>query len=96
MYDFDVGIGAPGGSGAVGEIKVSIALREWVALAIQARTLQVSHEIAMEAYALPGPFHKDPADRILVAAARCHELIVLAADERILRYRGVRSRNARM
>lgn len=50
---------------AVGDINVSIALREWVegALrAIQARTVQVSHEIAMDAYALPGPFHKDPAD----------------------------------
>jgi PIN domain nuclease of toxin-antitoxin system len=49
----------------------------------------------MDAYALPGPFHKDPADRLLVAAARCHELTVLTANERILRYRGVRSRDAR-
>jgi PIN domain nuclease of toxin-antitoxin system len=49
----------------------------------------------MEAYALPEPFHKDPADRVLVAAARCHELTLLTADERILTYRGVRSRDAR-
>ena len=83
---------------AAGAVSVSIALREWVERAlraIQARTVQVSHEIAMEAYSLPEPFHKDPADRLLVAASRCHELIVLTADERILRYRGVRSRNAR-
>lgn len=83
---------------AAGAISVSIALREWVERAlraIQARTVQVSHEIAMEAYALPGPFHRDPADRLLVAASRCHELTVLTADERILAYRGVRSKDAR-
>ena len=77
---------------------MSIALREWVEQALgalQARTLTVSHEMAMEAYALPEPFHKDPADRLLVAAARCHELTLLTADERILGYRGVRSRDAR-
>jgi PIN domain nuclease of toxin-antitoxin system len=83
---------------ALGDINVAIALRDWVdqALrAIQARTIQVSHEIALEAYALPAGFHKDPADRLLAAAARCHELTVLSADERILSYSGVRSRDAR-
>ena len=83
---------------SLGAIDVSVAIRDWVdqALrAIKARTVQISHEIAMDAYALPGPFHKDPADRLLVAAARCHELTVLTADERILRYHGVRSRDAR-
>jgi len=59
------------------------------------RTVQVSHEMASEAYALPQPFHKDPADRLLVAASRCHDLTLLTADERILTYRGVRSRDAR-
>jgi len=81
-----------------GDIKMSIALREWIeraVSAIQARTVQVSHQIAMEAYGLPGSFHKDPADRVLVAAARCHELTVLTADERILAYSGVHSRDAR-
>lgn len=81
-----------------GDINVSIALREWVERAlraIQAGTVEVSHQIAMDAYALPGSFHKDPADRVLVAAARCHGLTVLTADERILNYSGVRSRDAR-
>jgi PIN domain nuclease of toxin-antitoxin system len=83
---------------ATGAISVSLALREWVdraLAAIQARTVQISHAIALEAYALPEPFHKDPADRLLVAASRCHELTVLTADERILTYHGVRSRDAR-
>lgn len=83
---------------ATGTVSVSIALREWVERAlraIQARTVQVSHEIAMEAYALPEPFHKDPADRLLVAASRWQALTLLTADERILAYRSVRSRDAR-
>lgn len=83
---------------AVGAIELSMPLREWVdqALgAIGAQTLAVSHEIAIEAYALPEPFHKDPADRLLVGAARCHQLVLVTADERILAYRAVRSRDAR-
>ncbi len=83
---------------ATGAVSVSIALREWVERAlhaIHARTVSVSHEIALEAYALPQPFHKDPADRLLVAACRIHGLTLLTADERILGYRTVRSRDAR-
>lgn len=83
---------------AVDAVGISVTLREWVGRALgalQARTIEVSHQIAMEAYALPEPFHKDPADRLLVAAARCHDLTMLTADERILNYRGVRSRDAR-
>jgi PIN domain nuclease of toxin-antitoxin system len=83
---------------ATGAVGVSIAPRQWVERALRAllaRTVPVSHEIAMEAYALPEPFHQDPADRLLVAASRCHELTMLTADRRILSYRGVRSRDAR-
>ena len=82
----------------VGAIVPSMTLREWVERslrALQARTVQVTHEIALEAYALPEPFHKDPADRVLVAASRCHDLTMVTADERILSYGGVRSRDAR-
>ena len=83
---------------SAGDIILSIALQDWIkhALqAIQARTVDVSHQIAMDAYTLPGSVHKDPADRVLVAAARCNDLTVLTAAERILGYNGVRSRDAR-
>ena len=49
----------------------------------------------MEAYALPGEFHTDPADRILVASARLHGLRLVTADQRILSYRAVQTQNAR-
>ena len=49
----------------------------------------------LESYALPGSFHPDPADRLLVATARVHGLTLLTADKRILRYSKVRSMDAR-
>lgn len=81
-----------------GAISLAVPLQDWVdtaLVAMAAHTVSISHDIAMEAYALPGTFHKDPADRLLVAAARCHSLTLLTADERILAYSHVRSRNAR-
>ena len=83
---------------ARGSISMSMPVRDWVDAALSAlaaKTVEVSHSIAVEAYALPGDFHKDPADRLLVAAARCHSLTLLTADERILEYSKVPTRDAR-
>jgi PIN domain nuclease of toxin-antitoxin system len=35
---------------------------------------------------LPGDFHNDPADRIIVATARHHEAPLLTVDRAILAY----------
>ena len=51
-----------------------------------AHTIAVTREVAMEAYALPGTFHRDPADQILVATARQDGLTLVTADDRILAY----------
>ena len=55
----------------------------------------MSHEVAMEAYALPGRFHRDPADRVLVAAARKNAMTLVTADDRILASPHVRTQDAR-
>jgi PIN domain nuclease of toxin-antitoxin system len=39
-----------------------------------------------EAYSLPETFHRDPADRIVVATARALNAPVVTADEKILGY----------
>lgn len=73
-------------------------LDRWVRTAIdsiEARSLDVDHRVAIEAYKLPGRFHKDPADRMLVATARIHGLTLVTADERILSSRAVRTLDAR-
>ena len=54
--------------------------------ALLAETVPLTHEIAVAAYNLPGEFHRDPADRMLVATAIVHDLTVMTADERILAY----------
>lgn len=43
-------------------------------------------EIAIDSSFLPGSFHGDPADRIIVATARIHELNLITADKKILEY----------
>ena len=55
----------------------------------------LSSRIAAEAYRLPGEFHSDPADRILVATARMENWTLLTADHRILTYPHVRTKDAR-
>ena len=73
-------------------------LRDWIRRSLDAlrgETVELSHEIALGAYSLPGEFHRDPADRILVATARALKLTILSADARILGYPHVASRNAR-
>jgi len=54
-----------------------------------------THEIALESYRLPGVFHKDPADRILVASARELGVTLITADESILAYPHCLTRDAR-
>lgn len=83
---------------AGGLLELRGSLDRWVRSAvdsIEARSIDVDHRVAIEAYELPGRFHKDPADRLLVATARLHDLTLVTADERILAYRSVRTLDAR-
>jgi len=83
---------------AGGLVELKGSLDRWVRSAIdslEARSIDVDHQIAIEAYKLPGRFHKDPADRLLVATARLRDLTLVTADERILAYRSVRTLDAR-
>jgi PIN domain nuclease of toxin-antitoxin system len=51
----------------------------------------VTFEIAVESSRLPGEFHKDPADRMIVASARLMDLDLVTADRKILGYPNVRT-----
>jgi len=46
----------------------------------------LSLEIAVESTRLPGDFHGDPADRFIVATARCLDRLLVTADTRVLDY----------
>ena len=81
-----------------GDVILQLPLAEWVEKSLadlRAESLPVTHEIAIEAYRLPEPFHRDPADRQIVACARLHELTVATADERMLSWPHVATIDAR-
>lgn len=70
-------------------IVLSVPLSDWIEQALQypgIRLLGLTPQIAVESTQLPGDFHRDPADRILVATARSYECPLVTADELILRY----------
>ena len=50
------------------------------------RLLPLTAEVAVEAYQLPDTFHRDPADRLIVATARHHACPLVTSDRKILDY----------
>ena len=46
----------------------------------------LSPQIAIESYAIPDVFHRDPADRLIVATARVANATLMTRDRRILDY----------
>jgi PIN domain nuclease of toxin-antitoxin system len=73
-------------------------LESWIELALSypgVRLLNLSPGIAIESTRLPGAFHRDPADQIIVATARSLDCVLLAVDELILAYPYVRTLSPR-
>lgn len=76
------------------KIELPVHWRRWFRAAIESNgwaVLPVDLENIEEAYSLPEDFHTDPADRILVAAARLHKLELVTGDQKILDYPHVES-----
>jgi PIN domain nuclease of toxin-antitoxin system len=48
--------------------------------------LELTSEVAVDSCYLPGNFHPDPSDRMIVATARIHDLCLITADKAILKY----------
>lgn len=72
-----------------GRVALAMDISEWlstVGLIDGLTFVPVSNEIAVNSAALPGPFHKDPADRIIVATARRLGAVLATADEKIQAY----------
>ncbi len=72
---------------SLGRIQLTIPLREWLEKATApplVRRHGISPAIAAEVAALPDSFHRDPADRILVATARILGATLLTHDRHIV------------
>ncbi len=74
---------------AKGKIRLTTSCLEWVEQALSAPGISLeplSVEIAIESSRLPGSYHGDPADRILVATARRLGATLITQDAKILEY----------
>jgi PIN domain nuclease of toxin-antitoxin system len=69
-------------------VVLGLALPIWVqsALAPPIAASALTPEIAVSCHQLPGQFHSDPTDRILVATARTEDLTLVTRDRAILDY----------
>ena len=66
---------------------------DWINQALSYPDIQLvelSPSIAVESTRLPGEFHRDPADQLIVATARIHDCPLLTLDRKILAYSHVK------
>ena len=72
-----------------GRIALGRPLGQWITGAVSAPGLSIEPllpQIAVEGCSLPDAFHRDPADRLIVATARVANATLMTRDRRILDY----------
>ncbi|GHU10997.1 twitching motility protein PilT [Alphaproteobacteria bacterium] len=70
-------------------IALTQPIRKWVEQAIEiafVKVMELSTEILLDSCHLPGEFHSDPADRMIVATSRVKNIPLITQDEKILNY----------
>jgi PIN domain nuclease of toxin-antitoxin system len=75
-------------------LQFSCSIDEWFEQALKypgIRLLELTLPIVLDAFQLPPPFHSDPADQLIVATARVHDIPLLTADRKILDYSHVQT-----
>ena len=77
-----------------GRLKLPQDVAKWLEVALSypgVRLLDLTPAIVVESTRLPQPFHKDPADQMIVATARIHDCPLVTGDDKILNYAHVRT-----
>ena len=77
-----------------GRLVLSMDVESWFDEVSQidgVRFIPVDNEIGIKSTVLPGIFHKDPADRMIVATARKLAIPLVTADEKIRSYEHVKT-----
>ena len=70
-------------------LNLSLPLQEWLdkLLALQGLSVaDLSLNILIESCNLPNFQHKDPADKMLIATARCMDLLFMTMDQKLIDY----------
>lgn len=73
-----------------GRLELDLPLREWLEAAAHPRSVRIvsiTPRIADAVASLPDSFHRDPADRLIVATSRALRIPVLSHDRLITRSR---------
>lgn len=81
---------------SIDKLTLSIPVRDWLVQATRKPFIEIiplSVAIALESTILPGVFHKDPADQIIVASARQSNMTLLTTDRLIIAYQHVKTYN---
>ncbi len=74
---------------SIGKLDIPLPIQEWYKLAQTHSGVVIEPLSPIDAIAstqLPGDFHKDPADRILVAIAMRYEIPLVTRDTKIIDY----------
>ncbi|MBM3241481.1 type II toxin-antitoxin system VapC family toxin [Candidatus Poribacteria bacterium] len=77
-----------------GRLELPCSLSEWFEQALSypgIRLLELTPKIAIESTQLPGEFHRDPADQIIVATARVYSCPLVTSDSKLLKYPHVKT-----
>ena len=70
-------------------LTLTVPILDWITMALSypgVRLLPLTPEIVVDSTRLPGTFHKDPADQMIVATARVNGLSLMTLDSKILAY----------
>ena len=79
---------------AFNRVALPLGISEWFDKALAypgVSVLPLTPEIAVESTTLPGDFHSDPFDQIIVATARVNECALVSSDRKIVNYPYVRT-----
>jgi PIN domain nuclease of toxin-antitoxin system len=72
-----------------GRLTLPLPVLDWLDQALAypgMRLLELTPRIAVESTQLPGTFHRDPADQLIVATARIYTCPLVTLDGRIRAY----------
>ena len=76
-----------------GRLALPCPVFDWIQQALAypgVRLIELSPRICVESTQLPGTFHRDPADQIIVATSRVLDAPLVTVDAKILEYPHVR------
>ena len=77
-----------------GRLTLTMDVKDWIdtVTAIEGvRFVPIDNEVVIQSVRLPGEFHPDPADRMIVALARRLSTVLITSDAKIQAYKHVKT-----